>query len=129
MAEADAAKRIDGIVAKLGDWRGETLQRMRELILKADPEVVEEIKWVKPSTPDGIPTWSHDGIICTGEVYKAYVKLSFMNGAKLPDPKGIFNAGFGGGTRRAIDLRKGDKVDPTAFKALIKAAVKHNQGK
>jgi hypothetical protein len=129
MAEADAAKRIDGIVAKLGDWRGETLQRMRELILKADPKVVEEIKWVKPSTPDGIPTWSHDGIICTGEVYKAYVKLSFMNGAKLPDPKGLFNAGFGGGTRRAIDLREGDKVDATAFKALVKAAVKHNQEK
>jgi hypothetical protein len=127
MAEADAAKRIDGIVAKLGDWRGETLQRARELILKADPKVVEEIKWVKPSTPDGVPTWSRDGIICTGEVYKAYVKLSFMQGAKLPDPKGLFNAGFGGGTRRAIDLREGAKLDAAAFKALVKAAVKHNQ--
>jgi hypothetical protein len=129
MADADASKKIDGIVAKLGDWRGETLQQMRELILKADPKVVEEIKWVKPSTPDGVPTWSRDGIICTGEVYKAYVKLSFMTGAKIPDPKGLFNAGFGGGTRRAIDLREGDKVDAPAFKALVKAAIKHNQAK
>jgi hypothetical protein len=127
MAEPDAAARIDRIVAKLGDWRGETLQRMRELIRAADPDVVEEIKWVKPSNPDGVPTWSHDGILCTGEVYKAYVKLTFMQGAKLPDPTGLFNAGFGGGTRRAIDLREGDTVDPDAFTALVEAAVHHNQ--
>ena len=108
------------------DWRVETLDSVRKLIKSADPKVVEEAKWVKPTTPDGVPTWSRDGIICTGETYKDYVKLTFHSGAALPDPAGLFNSGFGGNTRRAIDLRQGDKLDAKAFKALVKAAVKHN---
>jgi hypothetical protein len=124
-----ASERIDKIIADIGDWRGETLGRMRELIRKADRDVVEEIKWAKPSNPDGVPTWTHDGIICTGEVYKEYVKLTFANGASLDDPSGLFNAGLGGGTRRAIDIREGDKVNATAFKALIKSAVAFNEAK
>jgi hypothetical protein len=87
------------------------------------------VKWVKPSNPHGVPTWVHDGIICTGEVYKAYIKLTFMHGAALEDPAGLFNAGFGGGTRRAIDIREGDEVDAKAFKALVRAAVAHNTSK
>jgi len=126
---ASAAARIDQIIAELGDWRGETLSRMRQLIREADKDVVEEIKWVKPTTPAGVPTWNHDGLICTGETYKAYVKLTFANGAKLDDPAGVFNAGFGGNTRRAIDLHEGEKVDAKAFKALIKAAVAFNEAK
>jgi hypothetical protein len=130
MAKADhdetpASERIDARIAELDDWRGETLSRMRELIKAADPDVVEEIKWVKKTSP-GTPTWSHDGIICTGEPYKAVVKLTFAKGAALPDPKHLFNASLEGNTRRAIDLREGEKVDATAFKALIKAAVKLN---
>ena len=113
----------------MADWRDETLQRMRELIEKAVPDVVEEAKWVKPSNPAGVPTWSHHGIICTGETYKSYVKLTFMKGASVPDPKGLFNAGLDGGTRRAIDIHEGDKVDATAFKALVKAAAALNEGK
>src|SRR5215218_10137053 len=126
MTGSDAAARIDQTLAELGDWRGQTLSRMRTLIKDADPDVVEEVKWVKPSNPAGVPTWSHDGIICTGEVYKAYVKLTFMHGASLDDPAGIFNAGFGGGTRRAIDIKEGEEVDATAFKALVKAAIARN---
>ena len=125
MTSSDS-ERIDASIASLGDWRGETLAKMRKLIREADEGVVEEVKWVKPSNPHGVPTWSHDGIICTGEVYKAYVKLTFMHGAALDDPEGLFNAGFGGGTRRAIDIREGDEVDAKAFKALIEAAVAHN---
>jgi hypothetical protein len=124
-----AAARIDQTIAELGGWRGETLSRMRKLITEADKDVVEEVKWVKPSNPAGVPTWSHDGIICTGEVYKAYVKLTFMNGAALEDPAGLFNTGFGGGTRRAIDIREGEKVDARAFKALVRAAVDLNTAK
>ena len=112
-----------------GDWRVETLDRVRKLIQQADRDAVEEVKWVKPSTPDGVPTWTHDGIICTGETYKSYVKLAFANGASLPDPSGLFNAGFGGGTRRAIDLHEGDKIDAAAFKALVRAAVAFNTAK
>jgi hypothetical protein len=126
MTGSDASAQIDENLAALDDWRGETLRRMRTLIKEADPDVVEEIKWVKPSNPAGVPTWTHDGIICTGEVYKAYVKLTFMRGASLEDPTGVFNAGFGGGTRRAIDIKEGEKVDAKAFKALVKAAVARN---
>ena len=109
------------------DWREETLDRMRTLIEEADPDVVEERKWRKASNKmKGVPVWSHDGILCTGETYKTYVKLTFMKGASLPDPSGLFNAGFGGGTRRAIDIHEGTKVDARAFKALIKAAVAAN---
>jgi hypothetical protein len=111
------------------DWRSETLDRMRKLIEEADPDIVEEAKWVKPSNPAGVPTWSHDGIVCTGETYKEYVKLTFMQGASLEDPAGLFNAGFGGGTRRAIDIREGEKVDARAFKALVRAAVDLNGAK
>ena len=110
-----------------GDWREATLNRMRDLIKKADPEVVEEVKWRKPSSPDGVPVWSRDGIICTGETYKSHVRLTFAKGAKLKDPKKLFNSGLDGGTRRAIDLKEGDKVDEAAFKALILEAVKLNE--
>lgn len=111
------------------DWRVETLDRMRALILEADPDAVEEAKWVKPSNPDGVPTWSHDGIICTGEIYKAAVKLTFANGASLPDPGKLFNASLEGNTRRAIDIREGGVVDAGAFKELIRAAVDFNAAK
>ncbi|MBN9144419.1 MULTISPECIES: DUF1801 domain-containing protein [unclassified Novosphingobium] len=121
--------RIDAKLASLGDWRGESLARLRSMILQADPDVVESVKWFKPSNPSGVPTWEHAGILCTGEVYKAYVKLTFAHGAALDDPAGLFNAGFGGGTRRAIDLREGEMVDAAAFDALIKAAVAFNLGK
>ncbi len=108
------------------DWRGATLDRVRSLIQEADPEVVEEVKWVKPSNPAGVPTWSHDGIICTGETYKDKVKLTFARGASLDDPAGIFNASLDAGTRRAIDLREGDELDARSFKALVRAAVDLN---
>jgi hypothetical protein len=109
------------------DWREATLDRMRTLIEEADPQVVEEVKWRKPSNGmRGVPVWSHHGIVCTGETYKAVVKLTFAQGASLPDPSGLFNTGFGGGTRRAIDIREGEQVDATAFKALINVAVAHN---
>jgi hypothetical protein len=111
-----------------GDWRGETLGRVRELIQEADPDVVEEVKWVKPSNPGGVPTWSHDGIICTGETYKDKVKLTFARGASLDDPAKLFNASLDAGTRRAIDIREGDKLDARAFKALVRAAVDLNAG-
>ncbi len=109
-----------------GDWRGETLTRVRRLIREADPEVVETVKWRKPSNPAGIPVWEHEGLICGGEIYKNYVKLTFAHGAALPDPAGLFNAGFGGNTRRAIDLKEGAEVDEDAFKSLVRAAVELN---
>ena len=127
--DAPPKERITAIIGGLDDWRGATLARVRELIHQADPDVVEEIKWVKPSNPDGVPTWSHDGILCTGEIYKDKVKLSFMEGAALPDPKHLFNASLDAGTRRCIDLHEGDDVDPKAFVTLIKAAVAHNRSK
>jgi hypothetical protein len=120
-----ASERIDKRIAELGDWRGETLSRMRKLIKEADPDVVEEVKWVKASNP-GTPTWSHDGIICTGETYKSVVKLTFAKGASLKDPAELFNSSLEGNTRRAIDVHEGEKVDAGAFKALIRAAVALN---
>ena len=114
---------IDRRIAELGDWRGATLSRMRALIREADPEVVEEWKW------RGTPVWSHGGIVCTGETYKAAVKLTFANGAALLDPDGVFNASLDGNQRRAIDIHEGDKIDEKAFKALVKAAVKLNTEK
>jgi len=117
---------IDTRIAALGDWRGETLACMRRLIREADPEVAETVKWRKPSNTNGVPVWEHAGILCTGEVYKAYVKLTFANGAALDDPTGLFNAGFGGNTRRAIDIREGEKIDEAAFKALVREAVAAN---
>src|SRR3954447_870302 len=121
-----ASERIDDTIAELGDWRGETLSRLRTLIKQADPDVVEELKWKKAGRPGGVPVWSHDGIICTGESYKAAVKLTFAKGASLPDPKKLFNSSLEGNTRRAIDIHEGEKVNATAFKALIRAAVKLN---
>jgi len=115
-----ASALIDQKVADLGDWRGETLRRMRQLILDADPDVVEEWKWM------GTPVWSHDGIICTGESYKSVVKLTFAKGASLKDPAKLFNASLDGNVRRAIDIREGEQIDEGAFKALIRAAIAVN---
>src|SRR5881392_2093598 len=120
-----ASERIDKRIAELGDWRTDTLSRMRKLIKQADPDVVEEVKWVKPTNP-GVPTWSHDGIICTGETYKSVVKLTFAKGASLKDPAKLFNSSLEGNTRRAIDIHEGEKVDAGAFKAIIRAAVALN---
>jgi hypothetical protein len=114
-------------MAETNDWRRETLSRIRALIKEADPEVVEEAKWKKASQPDGVPVWSHDGMICTGETYKAAVKLTFAKGASLEDPSGLFNSSLEGKTRRAIDIREGEEIDEDAFKALIREAVSLNQ--
>ena len=117
---------IDAKIEALGDWRGEMLRGIRTLIRQADPDVIEEVKWRKPSNPSGVPVWSHGGIICTGETYKDKVKLTFANGASLDDPARLFNSSLEGGTRRAIDLREADTIDETAFKELIRDAVAVN---
>lgn len=122
-ASARLDARIDARIAELGDWRGETLGRMRALIHEADPEVVEEWKWM------GTPVWSHDGIICTGETYKAVVKLTFAKGASLDDPARLFNSSLDGKVRRAIDIREGERVDAEAFKALVRAAIARNRAR
>ena len=114
------------MTTKLNDWRGETLAQIQTLIKQADPEVVEEVKWVKPTNPEGVPVWSHAGIICTGETYKDKIKLTFAKGASLPDPAGLFNSSLEGSVRRAIDIHEDDKIDEAAFKALIRAAVALN---
>ena len=115
------AKLIDARIAELGDWRGETLAKVRALVKAADPEAVEEWKW------RGTPVWSHDGIICTGETYKSVVKLTFAKGASLEDPKGLFNSSLDGNTRRAIDIGEGEQIDEKALKALVVAAVRLNE--
>ena len=120
---------IDARIKSLKDWRGDTLARMRKLIRDADPDIVEEVKWRKPSNPNGVPVWEHDGIVCTGETYKAAVKLTFANGAALLDPDGVFNASLDGNQRRAIDIHEGETIDEKAFKALVRAAVKLNTEK
>jgi len=121
---------IDARLVELGDWRGAALARVRRLIREADPDVVEDVKWRKPSNPGGVPTWSHDGIICTGETYKDKVKLTFARGAAIDDPAHLFNSSLDGNTRRAIDIREEEEeVDATAFKALIRAAVSLNSSK
>jgi hypothetical protein len=117
---------IDARIKELGDWRGKTLAKVRALIKQADPEVVEEWKWRKPSNP-GVPVWSHQGLICTGETYKSVVKLTFSKGASLEDPAGLFNSSLEGNTRRAIDIREDDEIDEQAFVALIRAAVSLNE--
>ncbi|HEX7001031.1 MAG TPA: DUF1801 domain-containing protein [Trueperaceae bacterium] len=122
----NAADLIEQRIASLSDWRGEALERVRRLIHEADPEVVEEVKWIKPTNPLGVPTWSHGGLICTGEVYKDKIKLTFAKGASLLDPAGLFNASLDAGTRRAIDIKAGDQPDADAFKDLIRAAVEQN---
>src|SRR5216683_7692198 len=120
-----ASELISKRIAELGDWRGETLSRMRKLIKEVDPDVVEEWKWVKPTKP-GTPVWSHDGIICTGESYKNVVKLTFADGASLKDPTRLFNSSLEGNVRRAIDIHEGEEVDESAFKALVRQAVARN---
>ena len=123
--DQSASDLISKRIASLGDWRGETLGRMRTLIKEADPDVVEEWKWVSPTKP-GTPVWSHDGIICTGESYKSVVKLTFAKGASLKDPARLFNSSLDGNVRRAIDIREGEVVDESAFKALVRQAVALN---
>ncbi|CFX40395.1 conserved protein of unknown function [Candidatus Filomicrobium marinum] len=117
---------IDAKIEALDDWRGAMLARVRSVIKKADPEIVEEVKWRKPSNPNGVPVWEHAGIICTGETYKDKVKLTFAKGASLDDPSGLFNASLEGNARRAIDIHEGDKIDEKALRALIRAAVALN---
>ena len=117
---------IDAKIQALGDWRGKSLARIRALIKDADPNVVEEVKWRKPSNPSGVPTWSHAGILCTGETYKQVVKLTFAKGALLEDPAGLFNSSLEGNTRRAIDFHEGDTINEAALQALIRAAVALN---
>ena len=124
--EAPASELIDAKIASISDWRGPVLARMRALIHAADPEMAEGVKWRKPTNPSGVPVWEHDGIVCTGETYKGYVKLTFAKGAMLPDPAGLFNGSMGGNTMRAIDIREGANVDEAAFKALFQAAVALN---
>ena len=125
-AEETPSQLIDAKVAALDDWRGATLARVRALIRAADPDVIEELKWQKPTNPAGVPTWSHAGILCTGETYKDKVKLTFARGAALDDPNRLFNASLDGNTRRAIDLREGDPIDEAGLNALIRAAVALN---
>jgi len=120
-----ASELMDEKVKELGDWRGKTLARVRDIIHKADPEIVEEWKWVKPTNP-GTPVWSHGGIVCTGETYKSLVKLTFARGAALNDPSGLFNSSLDGNVRRAIDIHETDKIDEAALRELIRAAVALN---
>ena len=124
--QESASQQIDEKLRSLGDWRGATLARLRRLIREADPDVVETVKWRKPSNPLGVPVWEHDGIVCTGETYKDKVKLTFARGASLDDPSGLFNSSLDGGTRRAIDFREGDDIDESAFNALIREAAALN---
>ena len=126
--DQDASELITSRISELGDWRGKTLKRVRQLIKKADPDVVEEWKWAKASSP-GVPVWSHDGIICTGETYKTAVKLTFAKGASLKDPAGLFNSSLDGNVRRAIDIHEGEEIDESAFTALIREAVAVNSSR
>lgn len=126
-ANRENAALIDAKIAGLDDWRGAVLKRVRALIRQADPDVVEEVKWRKPSNPSGVPVWSDHGMICTGETYKDKVKLTFARGAALDDPSHLFNSSLEGGTRRAIDFREDDGIDEAAFKALIRAAAELNR--
>ncbi|MCT7373745.1 DUF1801 domain-containing protein [Chelativorans salis] len=126
LEEKSPSQLIDEKIRELSNWRGETLARVRDLINEADPEVVEEVKWRKPSNMLGVPVWEHAGIICTGETYKDKVKLTFAKGASLEDPSGLFNSSLEGNVRRAIDFHEGDEIDEEALKALIRAAVALN---
>ena len=129
MSTETPSQRLDAKIAGLGDWRGETLARLRALIREADPEVEETVKWAKASNPLGVPVWEHEGILCTGELYRDNVKLTFAYGASLDDPTGLFNSSLDGNTRRAIDIKEGETVDAEAFRALIRAAVALNMVK
>ena len=123
----DVPSVIDAMFADVGDWRGATLSKLRALIRRADPEVVEELKWKKPTNPAGVPVWSDDGMLCTGEVYKDHVKVTFAKGASLEDPHGLFNASLSGNLRRAIDIHESDRIDDAAFEELVRAAVALNK--
>jgi hypothetical protein len=127
MSDQSPSQVIETMFANLGDWRGATLSRLRALIKQADPDVVEELKWKKPTNPAGVPVWSDDGMICTGEIYKDHVKVTFAKGASLDDPDGLFNASLGGNLRRAIDVYESDSVDDGAFEALVRRAVALNK--
>ena len=122
-----ASHEITKLITAIGDWRGDVLRRMRVLIRQADPAIVEEVKWKKPSNPGGVSVWSHDGIVCTGQPLKTAARITFMKGAKLEDPAGLFNAALAGNSMRAIDIREGDEIDEAAFKELVQAAVAWNQ--
>jgi hypothetical protein len=126
--ESEASKQIDARISDLKDWRGEALGKVREIIMGADPDIIEEWKWVKPTNP-GVPVWSHNGGICTGEVYQKAVKLTFFKGASLKDPSGLFNSSLDGNVRRAIDIKEGEKINARALKSLIKEAVALNAKK
>ena len=127
--DAAPSRLIDARIAALGGWRGAMLARVRAVIRRADPDIVEDVKWRKPLNPDGVPVWERDGIVCTGETYRDKVKLTFAKGAALADPSGLFNASLDGNARRAIDLFEGDTVNEKALKALVRAAVALNVGK
>jgi hypothetical protein len=127
--EESPSRLIDAKITELGGWRGELLARLRGIIRQADPEIVETVKWRKPSNPSGVPVWEHNGIICTGETYKDKVKLTFDKGAALADPSGLFNSSLDGNVRRAIDIFEGDEIDENALKVLVRAAVAVNVGK
>ncbi|HEX9964458.1 MAG TPA: DUF1801 domain-containing protein [Allosphingosinicella sp.] len=129
MSEETPSEAIDSKITALGDWRGEALARVRALIREADPEVVEAVKWRKPTNPAGVPAWEHGGLICTGETYRDKVKLTFARGAALEDPAGLFNSSLDGNTRRAIDIKKGEAPDGEALKTLVREAVKANLAK
>jgi hypothetical protein len=124
-----ASAEIDAIIADVPDWRGPVLARMRALILAADPDIDEAVKWKKPTNPAGVPVWSRGGIVCTGETYRGKVKLTFARGALLPDPAGLFNGSLGGNTMRAIDITEGREIDEDAFTALVRAAIAHNEAR
>jgi hypothetical protein len=129
MGGETGSEAIDAKIEALSDWRGETFARVRALIREADPELVEAVKWRKPSNPAGVPVWEHDGMICTGEVYRDKVKLTFAKGASLADPTGLFNSSLDGNTRRAIDISEGDRIDEEALRALVRLAVAFNMEK
>lgn len=125
--DQEGTKQVDRKIAELGGWRADTLNRIRDLIKLVDPDVIEDCKWRKPGNPSGVPVWSRDGIICTGESYKNKIKLTFVRGASLPDPDGLFNASLDGKQRRAIDIAEGMEVDADAFRALVLAAIECNK--
>lgn len=127
-SDPSPSEAIDEMLAGLGGWRGEKLSRVRELIKRGAPDAVEELKWKKPTNPDGVPVWSDSGMVCTGEVYKNHVKVTFARGAALDDPGGLFNASLDGNARRAVDIHEGDHLDEDAFVALVRAAVQLNRG-
>ena len=129
MTEPSASQQIDAKIAAITDWRGPVLARMRRLILESDPEIVETVKWRKPSNPAGVPVWERYGILCTGDIFKGKVKITFGSGAELPDPFALFNASLNGNAMRAIDIREGEEVNADAFQTLVRAAVERNRAK